>query len=140
MKAYHIKTINDIHITAKQFLDDFGHHQVFAFYGPMGSGKTTFIKAVCNILKVEDDVTSPSFSMLNAYFPAGDKHICHYDFYRIEKPAEILHTGFYEYLDMADMIFIEWPENAESILPTERVNVNIDYQGDGRVMTAKHNN
>ncbi|MGC9330991.1 MAG: tRNA (adenosine(37)-N6)-threonylcarbamoyltransferase complex ATPase subunit type 1 TsaE [Bacteroidales bacterium] len=140
MKAYHITSISDIHNTAKQFLADFGHNQVFAFYGPMGSGKTTFIKAVCDILKVEDDVTSPSFAILNEYFTTGNKHICHFDFYRIEKPAEILHTGFEEYLDMADMIFIEWPENAETILPADRVNVHIEYQGDGRVMTVKQNN
>ncbi len=140
IKSYRIPSVNDIHETAAQFIHDFGRYRVFAFYGNMGAGKTTFIKALCTVLNVEDDVTSPSFAILNEYYTTDNKHICHFDFYRIKKPEEILHTGFEEYLDTADLIFIEWPDIAENLLPQDRVNAKIDFKGNGRVITAKHNN
>lgn len=126
MKTYRIKDLAELPDITRQFLNDFGSFQLFTFYAPMGTGKTTFIKSLCEEMKVVDLVTSPTFAILNEYYTPENKMICHYDFYRIEKPEEILRIGFEEYLDMADYIFIEWPEQVESLLPDTYVKVEME--------------
>ncbi|MFP4663526.1 MAG: tRNA (adenosine(37)-N6)-threonylcarbamoyltransferase complex ATPase subunit type 1 TsaE [Bacteroidales bacterium] len=137
MKTYVLQSPEDLADVAAEFLEDFGQQQLFAFYAPMGAGKTTFIKALCEYLDVEDLVTSPTFAILNEYYTPDDMLICHYDFYRIEKEEEIMRTGFDEYLAFADKIFIEWPENAPGVLPRERVNVYIEIREDHRLLKAE---
>jgi tRNA threonylcarbamoyladenosine biosynthesis protein TsaE len=132
MKTYTIQSLNDLSEFAKAFLKDFGHFQIFVFYAPMGAGKTTFIKSLCEIMQVEDLVSSPTFAILNEYYTEKQKLICHYDFYRIEKPEEILRIGFEEYLDMADKIFIEWPEMVETLLPENYVRIDISLNDEIR--------
>ena len=121
----------DIKQAAKQFAEAMGENTVFAFYGKMGAGKTTFIKAVCEELGVEDTVTSPTFAIVNEYEAAGGRPIYHFDFYRIKKVSEAYGMGCEEYFYSGHPCFIEWPELIEEVLPEETVNVNIEALPDG---------
>ena len=108
-----------------------GQDTVFAFYGKMGAGKTTFIKAVCEELGVEDTVTSPTFAIVNEYEAANGRPIYHFDFYRIKKVSEAYDMGCEEYFYSGHPCFIEWPELIEEVLPEETVNVTIEALADG---------
>ena len=121
----------DIKQAARQFVDGMGENTVFAFYGKMGAGKTTFIKAVCEELGVEDTVTSPTFAIVNEYEAADGRPIYHFDFYRIKKVSEAYDMGCEEYFYSGHPCFIEWPELIEEVLPEETVNVNIEALPDG---------
>jgi tRNA threonylcarbamoyladenosine biosynthesis protein TsaE len=116
---------------AKQFVEGMGENTVFAFYGKMGAGKTTFIKAVCEQLGVDDTVTSPTFAIVNEYEAANGRPIYHFDFYRIKKVSEAYDMGCEEYFYSGHPCFIEWPELIEEVLPEETVNVTIEVQPDG---------
>jgi len=137
MKTYRIQSLESIQTVANQFIKDFANFQVFAFYAEMGAGKTTFIKTICEQLNVEDLVTSPTFAILNEYYTDKQKLICHYDFYRIEKPEDILRIGFEEYLDSADKIFIEWPEQVEALLPDTYVKIEIETKESERLLKVQ---
>ena len=121
----------DIKQAAKQFVDRMGENTVFAFYGKMGAGKTTFIKAVCEQLGVDDTVTSPTFAIVNEYEAAGGRPIYHFDFYRIKKVSEAYDMGCEEYFYSGHPCFIEWPELIEEVLPEETVDVTIEALPDG---------
>ena len=121
----------DIKQAAKQFVDGMGENTVFAFYGKMGAGKTTFIKAVCEQLGVDDTVTSPTFAIVNEYEAACGRPIYHFDFYRIKKVSEAYDMGCEEYFYSGHPCFIEWPELIEEVLPEETVNVTIEALPDG---------
>ena len=98
----------------------------------MGAGKTTFTTAVCKVLGVsEDAVSSPTFAIVNEYRSASGEPIYHFDFYRINKQAEALDIGLYEYLDSGALCLMEWPENIESLLPEETLKVSITVLPDG---------
>ena len=125
--------INDLeHIreAAKQFIDAMGDQHVFAFYGHMGAGKTTFIKAVCEELGVEDVITSPTFAIINEY-SGKDDTIYHFDFYRIKKLEEVYDMGYEDYFYSGALCFIEWPELIEEVLPEDAVKVQIIEKEDG---------
>ena len=121
----------DIRQAAQQFIKAMGQDTVFAFYGKMGAGKTTFIKAVCEELGVEDTVTSPTFAIVNEYEAANGRPIYHFDFYRIKKVSEAYDMGCEEYFYSGHPCFIEWPELIEEVLPEETVNVTIEALADG---------
>ena len=121
----------DIRQAAQQFVKAMGQDTVFAFYGKMGAGKTTFIKAVCEELGVEDTVTSPTFAIVNEYEAANGRPIYHFDFYRIKKVSEAYDMGCEEYFYSGHPCFIEWPELIEEVLPEETVNVTIEALTDG---------
>lgn len=121
----------DIKQAAKQFVDGMGENTIFAFYGKMGAGKTTFIKAVCEQLGVDDTVTSPTFAIVNEYEAAGGRPIYHFDFYRIKKVSEAYDMGCEEYFYSGHPCFIEWPELIEEVLPEETVDVTIEALPDG---------
>ena len=121
----------DIRQAAQQFVKAMGQDTVFAFYGKMGAGKTTFIKAVCEELGVEDTVTSPTFAIVNEYEAANGRPIYHFDFYRIKKLSEAYEMGCEEYFYSGHPCFIEWPELIEEVLPEETVNVTIEALADG---------
>ncbi len=108
-----------------------GQNTVFAFYGKMGAGKTTFIKAVCEQLGVQDTVTSPTFAIVNEYEAAQGRPIYHFDFYRIKKVSEAYDMGCEEYFYSGYPCFIEWPELIEEVLPEETVSVTIEALPDG---------
>ena len=116
---------------ARQFVEGMGENTVFAFYGKMGAGKTTFIKAICEELGVDDTVTSPTFAIVNEYEAAGGRPIYHFDFYRIKKVSEAYDMGCEEYFYSGHPCFIEWPELIEEVLPEETVNVTIEVLTDG---------
>ena len=99
--------------------------RIFAFYGKMGTGKTTFIKALCHQLRVIDVVQSPTFSIINEYKTAQGNSLYHFDFYRITKTEEVFDIGYEEYFYSGDFCFIEWPELIEALLPENTIRVTI---------------
>ena len=117
--------IENIREVARKFVEEIGERRVFAFYGKMGAGKTTFIKAVCEELGVEDVITSPTFAIVNEY-TTGENSIYHFDFYRIKKLEEVYDMGYEEYFYSGALCFIEWPELIEELLPEDAVKVNIE--------------
>ena len=127
-----IDSLENLASAAQQFLLEKGGHSLIAFCAPMGAGKTTFITALCKALGVKEDATSsPTFAIVNEYRGGDGLPIYHFDFYRIEDPAEALDIGLYDYLDSGYKCFMEWPENIGSLLPTETLIVNISVNPDG---------
>lgn len=125
-----IQDLEHINEAAKQFVAQIGNHKVFAFYGSMGAGKTTFIKAVCEELGVEDVITSPTFAIINEY-TGQEGTIYHFDFYRIKKLEEVYDMGYEDYFYSGALCFIEWPELIEEVLPEDAVKVSIHENADG---------
>ena len=127
-----IDNIDSIREAARQFVAATGENTVFAFYGKMGAGKTTFIKAVCEELGVEDVITSPTFAIVNEYrSDTTGELIYHFDFYRIKKIEEVYDMGYEDYFYSGVLFFIEWPELIEELLPEEAVKVTIEENADG---------
>lgn len=127
-----VKSIGDIDDAAKKFVREMGDNTVFAFYGAMGAGKTTFIKALCRILGVEDEVNSPTFAIVNEYRSATTAElIYHFDFYRIKKIEEVYDMGYEDYFYSGAICLIEWPELAESVLLEDTVRVKVEVKDDG---------
>ena len=126
-----IKSLDIIHEAAKEFIKGMGKGKVFAFYGKMGAGKTTFIKALCEVLVVEDVITSPTFSLINEYTDGQGNPIYHFDFYRIKKLEEVYDMGYEDYFYSGCLCLLEWPELIEEILPEDVVKVTIEEQADG---------
>lgn len=117
---------------AKQFVQAMNQNTVFAFYGKMGAGKTTFIKAICEELGVTDVINSPTFSIVNEYrSDTTGELIYHFDFYRIKKIEEVYDMGYEDYFDSGAVCFIEWPELIDDLLPGDAVKVSITEQEDG---------
>ncbi len=123
--------LNNIQQPARQFINLFDRYSVFAFYGSMGAGKTTFIKAVCEILGVKDTVNSPTFSIINEYEAADGRVLYHFDCYRINKLQEAIDLGAEDYFYSGKICFIEWPEKIEALLPDSTVKVNIQEVENG---------
>lgn len=127
-----IESLDRIDAAAEEFLSQLGDRRIVAFYAPMGAGKTTFTNAVCRVLGVRDDaVSSPTFAIVNEYRAGNGEPVYHFDFYRIEKIAEALDIGFYDYVDSGCLCLLEWPENIEDILPEETLRVRISVAPDG---------
>ena len=126
-----IKDIEHIREAAREFIQYIGDHRVFAFYGKMGAGKTTFVKAICEELGVEDVITSPTFAIINEYTQPDGAPLFHFDFYRIKKLEEVYDMGYEDYFYSGALCFIEWPELIEEILPDDAVRVSISEQEDG---------
>lgn len=127
----HIKDLAHIKEAATEFVDAMGNRRLFAFYGKMGVGKTTFIKAVCAQLGVEDAVTSPTFAIINEYETADGGAVYHFDFYRVKRIAEAYDIGCDEYFYSGGLCLMEWPELVEEILPKDTVKVYVTELPDG---------
>jgi tRNA threonylcarbamoyladenosine biosynthesis protein TsaE len=123
-----IKT--NIDKAALQFLELTRGTKHFAFYGPMGVGKTTFIKALCRHLETDDLVSSPTFSIINEYLTKDGVPLFHFDFYRIKTQNELLDIGFDEYCEKDAYCFIEWPERGEDIIPDYFLHVSLEEMDD----------
>ena len=127
-----IKSPETIRESAKAFVEAMGDSTIFAFYGCMGAGKTTFIKAICEEMGVEDVITSPTFAIVNEYRSAtSGELIYHFDFYRIKKQEEVYDMGYEDYIESGAVCFMEWPELIEELLPEDVVKVSIKQQEDG---------
>lgn len=127
-----ITLLNDIDNAAKAFVEAMDQNTVYAFYGKMGAGKTTFIKAVCEALGVTEVVNSPTFSIVNEYrSETTGELIYHFDFYRIKKLDEVYDMGYEDYFYSGAVCFIEWPELIEELLPGDALKVEIAEQEDG---------
>ena len=139
-----IKSTEQLADAARTFISNIGERRIFAFYGKMGAGKTTFIKAICTELGVEDVITSPTFAIVNEYeiapkassslsnhLPAvPTQSVYHFDFYRIKRLEEVYDMGYEEYFYSGALCFIEWPELIEQLLPEDTVRVRIEQQPD----------
>ncbi|MDR3844918.1 tRNA (adenosine(37)-N6)-threonylcarbamoyltransferase complex ATPase subunit type 1 TsaE [Hallella sp.] len=127
-----IRSLDTIRETAHEFVANMGQASVFAFYGKMGAGKTTFVKAICEELGVEDVITSPTFAIVNEYQSTKTGGpIYHFDFYRIKELDEVYDMGYEDYFYSGAPCFLEWPELIEEILPNDAVKVTITEQEDG---------
>lgn len=126
-----IDSLENIRVAAKEFIANMGKGKVFAFYGKMGTGKTTFIKAICEELGVEDVITSPTFAIVNEYTAGNGDPIYHFDFYRIKKIDEVYDMGYEDYFYGGNLCFLEWPELIEYLLPEDVTKVAIQTEKDG---------
>ncbi len=124
-------SLNDLPAVAKQFVEVTRGCKKFAIYGKMGAGKTTFIKAVCFELGANDIVSSPSFAIINEYQTVSGVPIYHFDLYRISDKKELFDLGYEDYFYSDAYVFIEWPENAEEILPENIIRVSIEEAEEG---------
>ncbi|MBQ2224482.1 MAG: tRNA (adenosine(37)-N6)-threonylcarbamoyltransferase complex ATPase subunit type 1 TsaE [Prevotella sp.] len=126
-----IDSLENIHEAAREFIENMGGSNVFAFYGKMGAGKTTFIKAICEEQGVDDVITSPTFAIVNEYTDIDGDPIYHFDFYRIKKLEEVYDMGYEDYFDSGYLCLLEWPELIEELLPEDAVKVTITELEDG---------
>lgn len=132
MKTIHIPNISALPLAAKEFMSQMDDETVYAFYGDMGAGKTTFIAELCRALGVEEDAAnSPSFSLINEYRSSETAElIYHFDLYRLENLEEAFDIGVEDYFDSGALCLIEWPERIEDILPDDTVKVKITVNDD----------
>ncbi len=126
-----IPSLDSLDTIARNFLEKIKFKKHIAFYGSMGVGKTTFIKALCKNLGVDEGVTSPTFSIVNEYFTKQGEIIYHFDFFRINNIEELFDLGYEEYLYGSNYCFIEWPEKGESLLPVHFLKVTMQEMLDG---------
>jgi tRNA threonylcarbamoyladenosine biosynthesis protein TsaE len=133
-----ITSIEGLKSVAEKLIAHFPENRVFALYGKMGAGKTTFIQSICKSLGSDDNVTSPTFALINEYNTADINSIFHFDFYRIEDIEEAFDLGYEDYIYSGDYCFIEWPEMIEQLLPENMVKVKIETQEDeSRLISAE---
>lgn len=121
-----ISTLDNLDAAAAEFLEAVGENRLIAFYGNLGAGKTTFIKALCDRLGVDDNVCSPTFTIVNEYRAADGDSVFHFDFYRIDSLREAQDLGLEEYFYSGCFCFMEWPEKIADLLPEETVEVRIE--------------
>ncbi|KPL10135.1 MAG: tRNA threonylcarbamoyladenosine biosynthesis protein TsaE [Bacteroides sp. SM23_62] len=133
-----IPDLASIDDAARKLIDTLPDKRIFAFYGEMGAGKTTLIKALCRVLKVTDVTSSPSFGLIYEYRTTGSDSVYHFDFYRIEHLEEAYDIGYEEYIESGRYCFIEWPGKVASVLPPETVNVSLHVaENNERIMEVE---
>ena len=122
---------------ARKLISNFSHINVWCFEAEMGAGKTTLIKKICEELGVEDEMSSPTFSIVNEYLSSKEKEIYHFDFYRLEDIEEAIDIGIEDYLYSGNLCLLEWPAIIESLLPDEYLQISIKLVGQNtRSLTA----
>lgn len=131
-QTIHIPSLEALPEAARKFVEEMDDNTVYAFYGDMGAGKTTFIAELCRALGVEeDDMSSPSFSIINEYRSSTTAElIYHFDLYRLENPEEAYDIGVEDYFDSGALCLLEWPERIEDILPDDTVKVTVRVNDD----------
>jgi len=123
-----VKSINELKAAAEKLIRFAGNEKIFLFYGDMGAGKTTLIKSLCKCLGADENITSPTFSIVNEYIDITKK-IYHFDFYRLKNQTEALDLGYEEYFYSDAWCFIEWPEKIAGLLPVHYIKINIKVLG-----------
>ena len=129
------RSVKDLEEASRKLLQFSNEKRVIAFFGEMGSGKTTFIKAICGELGVKETVNSPTFALVNEYMTANDKPVYHFDFYRIKNENEARDIGCEEYFYGGHYCFVEWSEKILNLLPQEIVRVTINVEHENRMIT-----
>jgi len=129
--VFSLENLADLPSAAEKLIQFAGDEKIFLFYGDMGAGKTTFIKSLCKFAGIDENVTSPTFSIVNEYRSA-ETRIYHFDFYRLKKQEEALDMGYEEYFYSGNYCFIEWPEKIESLLPPHYIRIDIQVYPDGK--------
>jgi len=125
VKTFVLKNIDELPDVVKQILPAILKSKIVILTGDLGAGKTTLVKEVCQQLGVYDLVSSPTFSIINEYDHDGVK-VFHMDLYRIEDEEELLNLGFEDYLYSGNLVFIEWPQIADRLLPSETIGIHIE--------------
>ncbi|MDZ7741366.1 MAG: tRNA (adenosine(37)-N6)-threonylcarbamoyltransferase complex ATPase subunit type 1 TsaE [Bacteroidota bacterium] len=128
-KQWFCKSLKGLNQIARELLEEYSGKSVFALYGAMGAGKTTFVKALCQELGVIENVSSPTFSIINEYKTDTGSRVFHFDFYRIKKIEEAYDIGYEDYFYSGEYCFIEWPEMIEELLPENCVYLKIEEMG-----------
>jgi tRNA threonylcarbamoyladenosine biosynthesis protein TsaE len=131
MVSIEINSVEELKSAADKLINAFPGKRVFAFYGSMGAGKTTFIKAICRYLGSIDNITSPTFALVNEYDTPASGSVFHFDFYRIKNIEEAMDIGFEDYLFSNQYCFLEWPEKIEDLLPENYIKVSIEESSNG---------
>ena len=137
-KEWDATELNDLDAIAKELLEFIGDHRVLCFYGDLGAGKTTFIKAICRQLGVTDEVQSPTFSIVNEYETKDGEPIYHFDFYRLKTEEEAYDLGYEQYLYSNYFCFIEWPEKVEDLLNLKKVDLYINFTDSKRQIKCEY--
>ena len=135
MSKITLTNLSQLPAIAKQLLQYFDDEKIIAFYGAMGAGKTTLIKALCEELGVKDTVSSPTFSIVNEYHTRKGEKVYHFDFYRIKSVDEAYDMGYEEYFYSKAYCFIEWPEKIGELMPLTYEKITIDVEGEKRIIT-----
>jgi tRNA threonylcarbamoyladenosine biosynthesis protein TsaE len=130
MHTYIVNNQNELNGVAADFVTRFAGQPIVALYGSMGAGKTTFVKAVCDAMKVTDVVNSPSFAIVNEYSVPDGKSVFHFDFYRLKSSTEAFDMGYEDYFYSGNYCFVEWPEKIDGLLPEHHLKVNIEELSD----------
>lgn len=137
-KKWDATDLRDLDGVAKDLLTFIGDHRVLCFYGDLGVGKTTFIKAICRQLGVKDEVQSPTFSIVNEYETSRREPVYHFDFYRLKTEEEAYDLGYEQYLYSNYFCFIEWPEKVENLLDLKKVDLYISLTDSKRQIKCEY--
>jgi tRNA threonylcarbamoyladenosine biosynthesis protein TsaE len=129
------ESVHSLDTAASQILKTFSGQRIFALFGNMGAGKTTFIKALCRKLNVKDVVNSPTFAIVNEYLTTKGESVYHFDFYRLKKESEAIEIGYEEYIYSGNYCFMEWPEKIENLLPESYVSIRLEVDDETKVRT-----
>lgn len=122
--SFHLSQIKNI---AAQLWQQFHQYKIWAFNAPMGAGKTTFIHAICEVLKVKDTVSSPTFAIINEYETKVAGNVYHMDWYRLKNAEEVIQAGCEDYIVKGNLCFIEWPEKAPQLLPLNTLFIQLEF-------------
>ena len=129
-----VNCISELNEISQSIINRIGDKDIICFYGEMGVGKTTLIKALCEKLGVKDNVSSPTFSIVNEYVSLDGESIFHFDFYRMEKEEEAFDMGYEDYFYNGELCLIEWPEKVKSIIPEDIMRIDIIKNKDQRII------
>ncbi len=127
-------SLEELPKVAKAIVEITGGNKLLAFYGELGVGKTTLIKEICKVLGVKEEVSSPTFSLVNEYLTTNEESVYHFDFYRIKDEEEALDIGIEEYFYSSNYCLVEWPEKIPNLLVDRFVKIKINLEGTNRAV------